>query len=164
MCLGTLRTPLSRRTSSDIRLILLTPRAPSTEQECRDIRLRLGAELYDIVEGTDMSDVINFEGIEPWFLARKESLEEINRVQRILLPLPSKSHYTPTFFKLKSCAKLLRIMSEPISKLCLSSSVCPGFSFCIALLSRRGCLRSTQNSFLWDSSMFECMISRFWYQ
>jgi len=90
LCIGTLRTPLSRRTSADIHLILLTPRPPATGEECRDIRLRLGAELFDIADRQNMSEVINLEGVEPWFLSRKEALEEVNRIQRMLLPLPGK--------------------------------------------------------------------------
>jgi hypothetical protein len=92
LCLGSGRLPLSQRSVADIRLILLTPRSPSTKQECRDIKLRLLAELFDIMQKADKAELKDKEGLEPWYLARREGLEEVNRIQRFLLPLPGKCY------------------------------------------------------------------------
>lgn len=168
LCIGTLRTPLSRRTSADIHLILLTPRPPATGEECRDIRLRLGAELFDIAERQNMSEVINLEGVEPWFLSRKEALEEVNRIQRMLLPLPGK-HCLVLLSLSLSLLKLnlnisvqpLRSMTEPILRFSLSSSVSPAFSSCIARSNKRGCPQLIRNSLLQGLCRFKCKINQF---
>ncbi|KAF7354028.1 hypothetical protein MVEN_01089600 [Mycena venus] len=85
LCLGTRRTPSSRRSPDDNTLIQFPP-VLNAQTDLRDLRLGLSARPLDLFE----------EGVaislgadkEEWALEMKRVLERIKREKRLLMPLP----------------------------------------------------------------------------
>ncbi|KAJ7591491.1 hypothetical protein C8J56DRAFT_935703 [Mycena floridula] len=88
LCVGSGRTPLSRRTSADIYFIPLTPQEPSTLAGCRDLRLRLLSELFFVTEKACSIRWDNSkEGLETWYDEMADQLSSIGRIRRLMAPL-----------------------------------------------------------------------------
>ncbi|KAJ3771960.1 hypothetical protein FB446DRAFT_690051 [Lentinula raphanica] len=102
LCTGSGRHPLSKRTASYLKIITLSPHLPGSNIIAgQDLRLRLLAELFDITEAgiairlRSLSD----SDIEQWHDGFMRVLGSMDRVTRLLTPLPLVAEYDEFYFK-----------------------------------------------------------------
>ncbi|KAJ3785183.1 hypothetical protein GGU10DRAFT_398949 [Lentinula aff. detonsa] len=102
LCTGSGRHPLSKRTGSYLKMVALSPDLPGPNLIAgQDLRLRLLAELFDITEAgiairlRSLSDT----DIEYWHDGFMRVLGSMDRVTRILTPLPMVAEFDGFYFK-----------------------------------------------------------------
>ncbi|KAJ3735238.1 hypothetical protein DFJ43DRAFT_1058910 [Lentinula guzmanii] len=115
LCTGSGRHPLSKRTGSYLKMVALSPDLPGSNLIAgQDLRLRLLAELFDITEAgiairlRSLSDT----DIEYWHDGFMRVLGSMDRVTRILTPLPMVAEFDGFYFKTlhiieRSCRSLI---------------------------------------------------------
>ncbi|KAJ4479177.1 hypothetical protein J3R30DRAFT_2728303 [Lentinula aciculospora] len=102
LCTGSGRHPLSKRTSGYLKMVALSPDLPGSNLIAgQDLRLRLLAELFDITEAgiairlRSLSDI----DVEHWHDGFMRVLGSMDRVTRILTPLPMVAEFDGFYFK-----------------------------------------------------------------
>ncbi|KAF8916805.1 hypothetical protein CPB85DRAFT_252905 [Mucidula mucida] len=91
ICIGSGRQTVSKRSPPDVDLFPIL--SPDTIEEGRDLRIRLFSELFDATERGLNAKLSCREQIEEWFHCVSSSLEELDRLVRLIKPLPSKLHF-----------------------------------------------------------------------
>ncbi|PBK66992.1 hypothetical protein ARMSODRAFT_959661 [Armillaria solidipes] len=85
LCIGTRRTPQSRRSPSDMSIFPIL--SPSNTSEGRDLRIRLLAEIYNATEQGMAVEFATREDMEAWYNGVSNSLASMDRLCRLILPL-----------------------------------------------------------------------------
>ncbi|KAJ3929259.1 MAG: hypothetical protein NXY57DRAFT_433790 [Lentinula lateritia] len=102
LCTGSGRHPLSKRTGAYLKMIALSPDLPGSNLVAgQDLRLRLLAEIFDITEAgiairlRSLSDT----DVERWHGGFMRVLGSMDRVARIITPLPMVAEFDGFYFK-----------------------------------------------------------------
>ncbi|KAG7447622.1 uncharacterized protein BT62DRAFT_1074993 [Guyanagaster necrorhizus] len=85
LCIGTRRTPLSRRSPTDLSIFPII--SPSNVSDGRDLRIRLLAEIYNAAEQGMAVEFATREDTEAWYNGVSNSLAAMDRLSRLVLPL-----------------------------------------------------------------------------
>ncbi|KAK0206972.1 hypothetical protein DFS33DRAFT_1422409 [Desarmillaria ectypa] len=85
LCIGMRRTPLSRRSPSDMSIFPII--SPSNASEGRDLRIRLLAEIYNSAEQGMAVEFTAREDMETWYNGVSNTLAAMDRLCRLILPL-----------------------------------------------------------------------------
>lgn len=88
LCIGTRRTPQSRRSPSDMSIFPIL--SPSNISEGRDLRIRLLAEIFNATEQGMAVEFATREDVEAWYNGVSNSLASMDRLCRLILPLSGK--------------------------------------------------------------------------
>lgn len=97
LCIGTGRTPLSRRSPSDNDIITTSLLVTKPGQE---MRLGLMAQLFDIAECGCRIRLPGYSELEKWDKEVTQVLTKMDQLQRILSPLPGKDLFIARCFLL----------------------------------------------------------------
>ncbi|KAJ7792644.1 hypothetical protein B0H14DRAFT_2534001 [Mycena olivaceomarginata] len=89
LCLGTGRMPVSHFSLSDHEIINLSAMADFTLSAVRDIRLGLGAKLFDISETALTFRVKSVDESEAFFDKINASIQLLEGLSRLIMPFPS---------------------------------------------------------------------------
>ncbi|KIK53301.1 hypothetical protein GYMLUDRAFT_49479 [Collybiopsis luxurians FD-317 M1] len=101
ICLGSGRNPLSKRTATYLTLFPLSSNLPADSASGRDLRLRLLAELFDIVEAgcAIRLQSLSEADVNSWYEGFSHVLTNLGRVTRIILPLSVVSDFDEFYFQ-----------------------------------------------------------------
>lgn len=85
------RMPLSRRSLIDTNLMSGLFRPPSNVTECRDLRAKFLADLFNAAEKGRAISLVSPAGVEPWFDEASQVLLAMDGYQRVGAPLSGSS-------------------------------------------------------------------------
>ncbi|KAJ7592950.1 hypothetical protein C8J56DRAFT_486269 [Mycena floridula] len=98
LCLGTARTPLSRRSAPDRRFIPHSVFSPSTLIECRDSRIKFLAEIFTCTETAATIQLLDPARLDAWYDEFMRSLGPLDAARRLIYPLEAVSDHDRFYF------------------------------------------------------------------
>ncbi|KAG7444815.1 uncharacterized protein BT62DRAFT_970758 [Guyanagaster necrorhizus] len=109
LCVGTSRTPLSRRSAFDLTIFPVI--SPSNTSDGRDLRIRLLAEIFDSTERGLTVQFASRADMDTWFTGITNALSDMDKLSRLISPLSVVSNhdrfYYHMFHLLLQCCRLL---------------------------------------------------------
>ncbi|KAJ7592949.1 hypothetical protein C8J56DRAFT_486187 [Mycena floridula] len=98
LCLGTARTPLSRRSAPDRKFISHSVFSPSTLIECRDSRIKFLAEIFTCAETAATIQLLDPARLDAWYDEFMRSLGPLDGARRLIYPLEAVSEHDQFYF------------------------------------------------------------------